>query len=203
MIIEKTLSDVLTKARVKDLPKPYIEGAGFWMEAIALVRKRDVSESYCLVSRKADGQIVYTYDPGHLSPIAGLLRLFPYVYLDEAQFCSYKDSDLRSFLDELHPGEADAIMAMSSSERAVYVREVGMYRQQRLMATGDFIPSDYRDTSALEAAEELQRELDSADEVGTDDMGLKEGLTNIGTVGKTELKPKRVKKLNGGKKKKQ
>ncbi len=87
---EKSLKDALNVARLLELPKQYSgDNEVFWLKAVALVRKRDATQSYCLIEHKADGRILYKKDFGTMSPITGLISIHPYLYLDTQRFSPY------------------------------------------------------------------------------------------------------------------
>lgn len=86
-IKEQSLQRALNHTLLTELPPPLIkEKDNFWIEAIVLVRKRDYSQSYALATRKPDGKITYTADFGNMSPISGLIYIYPYTYLDQEKY---------------------------------------------------------------------------------------------------------------------
>lgn len=92
-IKEKSLSEALCKAACRELPKKFDEdGETFWLKAIALVRKCDGTQSYCLAEHASNGMLVYTDDFGTMSPIFGLISIHPYTMLDLDRF-GYKGAD--------------------------------------------------------------------------------------------------------------
>lgn len=92
-IKEISLSRALERAACRSLPSPFTEdGETFWLEAIALVRKRDGSQSYCLVEHRSDGLLLYKEDFGTMSPIFGLVSIHPYKVLDMERF-AFKGGD--------------------------------------------------------------------------------------------------------------
>lgn len=101
-IKERSLSAALNDAACKELPKPYVESEYeqeglFWYRGIALVRKCDGTQSYCLVEHRPDGIIDYRRDYGTISPIFGLVSVFPYVVVDMKRFGydGVSDSDMK------------------------------------------------------------------------------------------------------------
>lgn len=91
-IKENSLKKALTAKCLSELPKQFREDSGeYWLEAIILVRKRNGSQSYMSGKRSADGKIIYTADFGEMSPIAGLMSVHPYVYLDKNKYMPYKN----------------------------------------------------------------------------------------------------------------
>lgn len=82
-IKEQSLQEALRATACQELPKAFVEnGEEFWIKAIALVRKRNGTQSYCLVEHRPDGMVVYKKDFGLPSPIFGLISVHPYLMLD-------------------------------------------------------------------------------------------------------------------------
>lgn len=81
---EETLSEALTFARVRELPKKFNPDLGLtWILAIALIKKKNLMNAYAIVEQRADGLIQYKKTFGRLSPIDGLISIHPYMYVDE------------------------------------------------------------------------------------------------------------------------
>ncbi len=112
---EESLKNALTTLRIPELPKRLKEeDEEYWMEAIVLVRKMDSTQSYALAKRRADGRICYTSDFGSMSPIAGLIAIYPYLYLDKDKYLSTGDIDKkREKLIQFIGGDDDAKIAVS------------------------------------------------------------------------------------------
>lgn len=90
-IKEESLSKALSAKRIPDLPKQYREDSGeYWLEAIVLVRKLNMSQSYAVAKRDADGKISYTADFGDISPISGLISIHPYMYLNKEKYMPFE-----------------------------------------------------------------------------------------------------------------
>lgn len=115
------------------LPKMWRgEQDGFWIKAVALVRKLNGDRSYYAVERMADGRIVYRTDFGRMSPVMELVRVFPYVFLDEARYVDVGDAGDRRFLLLSEAGDEEgraAVRGMSDDEVTVRLRERGIALQ--------------------------------------------------------------------------
>lgn len=115
------------------LPKMWRgEQDGFWIKALALVRKQNGDQSYCAVERDADGRIGYRMDFGRMSPILERVRLYPYVYLDEGRYVNIGSADDRRFLllsEANDAEERNKIRSMSDDEVIYYLRKRGIERQ--------------------------------------------------------------------------
>lgn len=80
----RSLRLALSEAGLRELPSPD-DGKGFWTRAVVLVSKRNASESYALAERRATGVIRFVRDFGMASAIRGIVRIYPYKYLDESR----------------------------------------------------------------------------------------------------------------------
>lgn len=113
-IKEESLSRALSAKRIPDLPKQYREDSGeYWLEAIVLVRKLNMSQSYAVAKRDADGKISYTADFGDISPISGLISIHPYMYLNKERYMPFETMvQKRHALKEYLGGDEEVIEAV-------------------------------------------------------------------------------------------
>ena len=113
-IKEESLSRALSAKRIPDLPKRYREDSGeYWLEAIVLVRKLNMSQSYAVAKRDADGKISYTADFGDISPISGLISIHPYMYLNKERYMPFDTMEQkRHALKEYLGGDEEVIEAV-------------------------------------------------------------------------------------------
>ena len=113
-IKEESLSKALSAKRIPDLPKQYREDSGeYWLEAIVLVRKLNMSQSYAVAKRDADGKISYTADFGDISPISGLISIHPYMYLNKERYMPFETIvQKRHALKEYLGGDEEVIEAV-------------------------------------------------------------------------------------------
>ena len=114
-IKEESLSRALSAKRIPDLPKQYREDSGeYWLEAIVLVRKLNMSQSYAVAKRDADGKISYTADFGDISPISGLISIHPYMYLNKERYMPFETMEQkRHALKEYLGGDDEVIEAVN------------------------------------------------------------------------------------------
>lgn len=80
------LAEALSELRLRSLPPQYKDGDGFWLRALVLVSKRNLTEGWCVAERNAHGIIRYTKDYGMPSPKIGVVSVHPFEYLDEIRF---------------------------------------------------------------------------------------------------------------------
>lgn len=107
---EQSLSKALSAKGLTELPKQYRDDCGeFWLEAVVLVRKQNLTQSYCLAKRDADGKISYVADYGMMSPISGLISIHPYMYLDKETYMPYENIEqMRHALVQYIGGDEEA-----------------------------------------------------------------------------------------------
>lgn len=107
---EQSLSKALSSKGLAELPKQYRDGSDeYWLEAIVLVRKQNLTQSYCLAKRDADGKISYIDDFGMMSPISGLISIHPYLYLDRSTYMPYENIEqMRHALVQYIGGDEEA-----------------------------------------------------------------------------------------------
>ena len=114
-IKEESLSKALSAKRIPDLPKQYREDSGeYWLEAIVLVRKLNMSQSYAVAKRDADGKISFIADFGDISPISGLISIHPYMYLNKERYMPFETMEQkRHALKEYLGGDDEVIEAVN------------------------------------------------------------------------------------------
>lgn len=109
-IKEESLSRALSAKCLPELPKQYRDDCGeYWLEAIVLVKKQNLSQSYAVAKRNADGRIEYKADYGDISPISGLVSIHPYMYLDKETYLPYENIEqMRHALIQYIGGDEEA-----------------------------------------------------------------------------------------------
>lgn len=162
LIEDMSLTKALSAAPLRSLPRVWDGGDadGYWIRAVCLVLKRDTSRSYTLAVRDAHGRIRHVRDFGHIGMISRVLSVYPYDWLDEAQFCAYStertlSNALRSYFGD---GRAEEIMGLPEDARFAYVREMGIARQMGAERDGVFVSTEER-----EAARRAKEEADAAE----------------------------------------
>ena len=110
-IKEESLSKALSAKRIPDLPKQYREDSGeYWLEAIVLVRKLNMSQSYAVAKRDADGKISYSADFGDISPISGLISIHPYMYLNKERYMPFETMEQKRHALKEYLGDDDEVI---------------------------------------------------------------------------------------------
>lgn len=116
----ETLSEALSFARVRELPKKFNPELGLtWILAIALIKKKNLMNAYAIVEQRADGLIEYKKTFGRLSPIDGLISIHPYMYVDEEAFGMATKANRRTIAMH-YPGYADEIIDSDDEKFKVY-----------------------------------------------------------------------------------
>lgn len=127
---EETLSEALTFARVRELPKKFNPDLGLtWILAIALIRKKNLMNAYAIVEQRADGLIQYKKTFGRLSPIDGLISIHPYMYVDEEALGMAMKANRRTIAMH-YTGYADEIIDSDDEKFKVYQLQYAMDMQK-------------------------------------------------------------------------
>lgn len=127
---EETLSEALTFARVKELPKKFNPELGLkWILAIALIKKKNLMTAYAIVEQRADGFIQYKKTFGRLSPIDGLLSIHPYMYVDEEALEMARKANRRTIAMH-YPNAADEIIDSDDDRFGIWQLQYAMDMQK-------------------------------------------------------------------------
>lgn len=134
---ENTLSEALTFARVRELPKKYNPELGLtWILAVALIKKKNLMTAYAIVEQRADGLIQYKKTFGRLSPIDGLLSIHPYMYVDEEALAMARKANRRTIA--MHYADAAEEIIDSDDEKfSIWQLQYAMDMQKLNMNQGN------------------------------------------------------------------
>lgn len=128
-----TLSEALSFARVRELPKKFNPELGLtWILAIALIKKKNLMNAYAIVEQRADGLIEYKKTFGRISPIYGLISIHPYMYVDEEALGMATKANRRTIAMH-YPGYADEIIDSDDEKFKVYQLQYAMDMQKMNM----------------------------------------------------------------------
>lgn len=135
-IKEVSLSKALNYVHLPELPKRFIEEEdrfSFWTRAIVLVRKRDLTQSYAVAKRDGTGKITYIADFGTMSPIAGLIFVFPFTFFDFDKYMPYPNPQMREdALIRFLGGDTESIESvrkLTDNEIFRFLLEIGVQEQ--------------------------------------------------------------------------
>ena len=174
---EQSLSKALSAKGLPDLPKQYRDDCGeFWLEAVVLVRKQNLTQSYCLAKRDADGKISYIADYGMMSPISGLISIHPYMYLDKETYMPYENIEqMRHALVQYIGGDdeaKEAVNELPDSEVQYQILQIAIDSQYAGMSIKDThqtildaVGVNTRQTITFER-EEQNEKTDNTDDTG-------------------------------------
>lgn len=174
---EQSLSKALSAKGLTELPKQYRDDCGeFWLEAVVLVRKQNLTQSYCLAKRDADGKISYIADYGIMSPISGLISIHPYMYLDKETYMPYENIEqMRHALIQYIGGDEEAKEAVDElpdSEVQYQILQIAIDSQYAGMSIKDThqtildaVGVNTKQTITSER-EEQNEETDNTDDTG-------------------------------------
>lgn len=179
-IKDKSLQRALNASACRELPKAVGEEdttKSYWVKAIALVRKRDLSQSYCLVERGSDGVIKYKADYGTPSTIFGLVSVHPYVVVDVARFgYAGTDEEFKAYMkNKLRLTKADMECngdAEWATARIEYAKRKQEESDARFQLTG---------VMEISEAEVSVESVPSGDAIVAEDNSL-EGITIISSA---------------------
>lgn len=126
----ETLSEALSFAKLKDLPKKFNPELGLtWILAIALIKKKNLMNAYAIVEQRADGLIQYKKTFGRLSPIDGLISIHPYMYVDEEALGMAMKANRRTIAMH-YAGYADEIIGSDDEKFKAYQLQYAMDMQK-------------------------------------------------------------------------
>ena len=119
---EITLTDVLSEARIKELPDELSENDITWVKAIVLVTKCDASRNYALAINAGDGKPSIIKDYGSVAKIARIDKIYPYIKLNSANSPSLNNKrDILMFFksarySEEKVAEIEALLANKNAD---------------------------------------------------------------------------------------
>lgn len=134
-IKENSLRKALNWAVLKTLPKQYKEGSGFWIEGIALVQKRNLTQNYVIARRDGTGATSIVADFGEMSPVIGITSIHPYLYLEDHGILDIKDEkEKKKTVRGLYPVACptklrDSLKTATGEDLNILIRSVLILRQ--------------------------------------------------------------------------
>ena len=124
-IKETSLDRALKAARLTELPKQARPSDPiFWKEAIVLVRKRDLSQSYALADRDITGRITYTADYGTPAPIVSLLSVHPYLCMGPGEIRGATEDERTSMIEDFLGSKAQVAGKLTDEERVALLKKI-------------------------------------------------------------------------------
>lgn len=124
-IKETSLDRALKAARLTELPKQARPSDPiFWKEAIVLVRKRDLTQSYAMAHRDITGRITYTADYGTLAPIVSLLSVHPYLCMTSGEIRGATEDERTSMIEDFLGSKAQVAGKLTDEERTALLSKI-------------------------------------------------------------------------------
>lgn len=124
-IKETSLDRALKAARLTELPKQAKPSDPiFWKEAIVLVRKRDLTQSYALAHRDITGRITYTADYGTPAPIVSLLSVHPYICMTPGEIRGATEDERTSMIEDFLGSKAQVAGKLTDEERTSLLSKI-------------------------------------------------------------------------------
>lgn len=118
--LEKSLSDAMTHARVRELPQTIEIGNNNWAKAIVLVRKSNNKRNYAVAYNNGEGNPQIVADFGSAAVIREILEIRPYfmkaklytpTFRDKEEVVIYlvnhgeKESEIRKLISDVNPNK--------------------------------------------------------------------------------------------------
>lgn len=124
-IKETSLDRALKAARLTELPKQARPSDPiFWKEAIVLVRKRDLTQSYAMAHRDITGRITYTADYGTPAPIVSLLSVHPYICMTPGEIRGATEDERTSMIEDFLGSKAQVAGKLTDEERTALLSKI-------------------------------------------------------------------------------
>ena len=107
----ESLKKCLEHANSFELPKEFDKNSGdYWLKAIVLVKKHNMSENYAIAERNSQGKAVVVRDFGAISPLESIEKVYPYVILDKSLIPEFKDAhELKEYRDKINNSSNDQL----------------------------------------------------------------------------------------------
>lgn len=143
ILCERTLARALDAAGQRYLPAQRMDGdERYWTKAIVRVRKIGGSECYVVAHRGGDGVVRYVRDFGLMRPIAAVLNIHPYQWVDYDADGWHDDVEvlrerLLGFFNERMSDEARVHGIVGSAPYNAIIRRRGVILGRIAAAGGD------------------------------------------------------------------
>ena len=124
-IKETSLDRALKAARLTELPKQAKPSDPiFWKEAIVLVRKRDLTQSYAMAHRDITGRVTYTADYGSPAPIVSLLSVHPYLCMTPGEIRGATEDERAGMIEDFLGSKAQVAGKLTDEERTALLSKI-------------------------------------------------------------------------------
>ena len=156
-IKETSLDRALKAARLTELPKQAKPSDPiFWKEAIVLVRKRDLTQSYALAHRNITGRITYTADYGTPAPIVSLLSVHPYLCMGPGEIRGATEDERTSMIEDFLGSKAQVAGKLTDEERTALLSKISKKQTASMPNRTPFIETKEESASKESSKESLK-----------------------------------------------
>ena len=156
-IKETSLDRALKAARLTELPKQAKPSDPiFWKEAIVLVRKRDLTQSYALAHRDITGRITYTADYGTPAPIVSLLSVHPYLCMGAGEIRGATEDERTSMIEDFLGSKAQVAGKLTDEERTALLSKISKKQTASMPNRTPFIETKEESASKESSKESLK-----------------------------------------------
>lgn len=157
-IKETSLDRALKAARLTELPKQAKPSDPiFWKEAIVLVRKRDLTQSYALAHRDITGRITYTADYGTPAPIVSLLSVHPYICMTPGEIRGATEDERTSMIEDFLGSKAQVAGKLTDEERTALLSKISKKQTASMPNRTPFIETK-EESASKESPKEFSKE---------------------------------------------
>lgn len=156
-IKETSLDRALKAARLTELPKQAKPSDPiFWKEAIVLVRKRDLTQSYALAHRDITGRVTYTADYGTPAPIVSLLSVHPYLCMTSGEIRGATEDERTSMIEDFLGSKAQVAGKLTDEERTALLSKISKKQTASMPNRTPFIETKEESASKESSKESLK-----------------------------------------------
>lgn len=156
-IKEASLDRVLKAARLTELPKQAKPSDPiFWKEAIVLVRKRDLTQSYAMAHRDITGRITYTADYGSPAPIVSLLSVHPYLCMTPGEIRGATEDERTSMIEDFLGSKAQVAGKLTDEERTALLSKISKKQTASMPNRTPFVETQEESASKESSKESLK-----------------------------------------------
>lgn len=157
-IKETSLDRALKAARLTELPKQAKPSDPiFWKEAIVLVRKRDLTQSYALAHRDITGRITYTADYGTPAPIVSLLSVHPYLCMTPGEIRGATEDERAGMIEDFLGSKAQVAGKLTDEERTALLSKISKKQTASMPNRTPFIETS-EESAPKESSKEFSKE---------------------------------------------
>lgn len=130
--LEQSLIECLKWAKIPSLPEED-DNENIWIKAIALVEKKDGTESYVAVTKDDNLENKIVKDFGSVSIVHSIKAYYPYLYLSAAfvpEFKTRKKEERIAYLSKCYRDMDFSGMSLKELDKLIIQRAIKQQREQ-------------------------------------------------------------------------